>query len=175
MNWQQPGDISLEQAQKLAKENSSKVLLGMYAEYPMSKELYQQFLEYMESNATDKEPADCSWLYGKWMKSERPATAKDELNNFSEQVKKAQEEKAKTVIKAKAVEEVIVVEVDKKQQEDYVMNHYFEKVETADEHSGGWRDFDGDDELEKHQGALDELNMKYVVRTDDMSHSILPS
>ena len=48
-------------------------------------------------------------------------------------------------------------------------------METAEEHSGVWRDFDGDDELEKHQDALDELNMKYTVRTDDTSHSVYQS
>jgi nitric oxide reductase NorD protein len=87
-------------------------------------------------------------------------------------IKKAQEEQAKTEIKSKAVEDIITIELDKKQQEDYVMTHNFEKVETAEEHSGVWRDFDGEDELEDHQDALDELNMKYVVRVDDTAHSI---
>lgn len=52
------------------------------------------------------------------------------------------------------------------------MTHNFEKVETADEHNGVWRDFDGEDELEDHQEALDELNMKFVIRVDDTAHSI---
>ena len=30
------------------------------------------------------------------------------------------------------------------------MTHNFEKVETADEFNGAWRDFDGEDELEDH-------------------------
>ena len=36
----------------------------------------------------------------------------------------------------------------------------------------GWRDFDGDDELEEHSKALEELNMKYTVRVDDTTHSV---
>jgi len=41
-----------------------------------------------------------------------------------------------------------------------------------EEHEGGWRDFDGDDELEEHSKALEELNMKYTVRVDDTTHSV---
>lgn len=52
-----------------------------------------------------------------------------------------------------------------------MLTHNFEKVETADEFSGVWRDFDGDDEL-ADRGALDELNMKYTVRVDDPVHSV---
>lgn len=95
-----------------------------------------------------------------------------ELNIFSDKIKKAQEEQDLTVLKANAVENIITIEVDKKQQEDYVMTHNFEKVETADEHSGVWRDFDGEDELEDHTDALDELNMKFVVHVSGTAHSI---
>ena len=70
------------------------------------------------------------------------------LENFSDKTKKANENQALTTLKSKAVEEVITVEVDKKQQEDYVLLHNFEKVETAEEFNGTWRDFDGSDELE---------------------------
>ena len=77
-----------------------------------------------------------------------------------------------TILKAKAVEEIKSLQVDNKQQEDYVMTHNFEKVETAEEFSGVWRDFDGDDELEKHEDALDELNLKFTVRVDDVTHSV---
>uniref|UniRef100_UPI0040484DA6 hypothetical protein n=1 Tax=Flavobacterium sp. TaxID=239 RepID=UPI0040484DA6 len=52
------------------------------------------------------------------------------------------------------------------------MLHSFEKVETAEEFNGNWRDFDGSDELEKHQEALEELNMKFTVRVDDTTHSV---
>ncbi len=52
------------------------------------------------------------------------------------------------------------------------MTHNFEKVETVDEFSGNWRDFDGSDELEDHQDALEELSMKFTVRVDDIAHSV---
>jgi nitric oxide reductase NorD protein len=53
-----------------------------------------------------------------------------------------------------------------------VLTHNFEKVETADEFNGMWRDFDGDDSLGEHAEALQELDMKFVVRTDDPVHSV---
>lgn len=48
-------------------------------------------------------------------------------------------------------------------------------MDTADEFSGTWRDFDGEDELESHKDALDELNLKFTVRVDDPVHSIYQS
>lgn len=50
--------------------------------------------------------------------------------------------------------------------------HNFEKVDTSEEFDGVWRDFDGEDELEKHLDALDDLNMKFTVPVDDSAHSV---
>ena len=172
LNWYQPTEIDLKTAQQKAHETSDVVLEKMFTEYPVTKQLYHEFETQLKRKSTEKKPIDYSWLFGKWMKDENVSNNNQELNQFSDQIKKAQEEQAKTEIKSKAVEDIITIEVDKKQQEDYVMTHNFEKVETAEEHSGVWRDFDGEDELEDHQDALDELNMKYVVRVDDTAHSI---
>lgn len=165
-------DLELNLAQKKAHESSGFILEKLFLDFPITKQLYHDFEIQLQRKATDKKPVDYTWLFGKWMEDEIEDGNNNKLNNFSEQIKKAQEEPAKTVIMSNAVENVITVEVDKKQQEDYVMTHNFEKVETADEHSGVWRDFDGEDELEDHQDALDELNMKFVVRVDDTAHSI---
>ena len=86
--------------------------------------------------------------------------------------KKAIQNEINTVLKANAVEEVTSLQIDKKAQEDYVLTHNFEKVETAEEWEGGWRDFDGEDDLEDHANALEDLNMKHTVRVDDMVHSV---
>ena len=172
LNWYQPTEIDLKTAQQKAHETSDVVLEKMFVEYPVTKQLYHEFETQLKRKSTEKKPIDYTWLFGKWMKDENISNNNQELNQFSDLIKKAQEEQAKTEIKSKAVEDIITIEVDKKQQEDYVMTHNFEKVETADEHSGVWRDFDGEDELEDHQDALDELNMKYVVRVDDTAHSI---
>ena len=172
LNWYQATEIDLKTAQQKAHETSDVVLEKMFVEYPVTKQFYHEFETQLKRKSTEKKPIDYTWLFGKWMKDENISSNNQELNQFSDLIKKAQEEQAKTEIKSKAVEDIITIEVDKKQQEDYVMTHNFEKVETAEEHSGVWRDFDGEDELEDHQDALDELNMKYVVRVDDTAHSI---
>lgn len=42
---------------------------------------------------------------------------------------------------------------------------HFEKLETLEEFSGVQREMDGEDELETHGDALDELNLQEVIRT----------
>jgi nitric oxide reductase NorD protein len=98
--------------------------------------------------------------------------SENKLKNFSEKIKTITEEQPKTTIKAGAVEEIISVQIDEKQLEDTVLHHQFENVDTAEEFEGNWRDMDGDDELEEHSNALEELNMKYTVRVDDTAHSV---
>lgn len=56
-------------------------------------------------------------------------------------------------------------------EENPVM-HILEKVHTAEEYSGNQRQMDGSDELEDHQDALDELNMRELIRTNTTSHSM---
>lgn len=172
LNWYHAEALELKEAQQKAHDSAATVLEKLFADYPITKQWFRDFEEQMQQNATDKNPIDYTWLYGKWMQDEKEKNKEQQHHNFTDQVKKAQEEQAKTVLISKAVENIIALEVDRKQQEDYVLTHNFEKVETADEHSGVWRDFDGDDELENHQNALDELNMKFVVRVDDPVHSI---
>lgn len=170
-NWTNE-EPSLEISQQKAQETAPEVLEKIFSDYPVTKKIHDTISTYFQQQATEKRPADFTWLYGKWMKNDPEVKTDTQLHNFSDNVKKATEQQPKTVIKATAVEEVITLEIDKKQQEDYVMTHNFEKVETADEFSGNWRDFDGSDELEDHQDALEELSMKFTVRVDDIAHSV---
>ncbi|MBK7690875.1 MAG: NorD protein [Bacteroidetes bacterium] len=172
LNWYQSSEIELQFAQQKAYETSPIVLEKLFNNYPITRQLFNEFEIQLQRKATEKKPVDYTWLFGKWMRCNAEDETKNQLNHFSQKKKESLGDGKKTVIMSKAVEDIISVEVDKKQQEDYVMTHNFEKVETADEHSGVWRDFDGEDELEDHQDALDELNMKYVVRVDDTAHSI---
>lgn len=171
LNWTNE-DPSLEISQQKALETAPVVLEKIFSDYPVTEKIHETIATHFQQKATEKSPADFSWLYGKWMKNDPEVKTDNQLHNFSEKVKNAVEKQPKTVIKATAVEEVITLEVDKKQQEDYVMTHNFEKVETVDEFSGNWRDFDGSDELEDHQDALEELSMKFTVRVDDIAHSV---
>lgn len=50
--------------------------------------------------------------------------------------------------------------------------HHFEKVETLEEYKGIQRDFDGQDELQQHADALDDLNIEEVVRSSKQTQSI---
>lgn len=148
------------------------ILENLFTEFPIAIEFNQYFIEYINENSKESLQFDLVWLYGKLMKNE---IENNEVNkrDLNEHIKKDKlTTNPTTTIKARAVEEIKSIEVDKKQQEDYVLTHNFEKVETADEFSGSWRDIDGDDELEKHQDALDEINMRLTVRVDDPTHSI---
>ncbi|MBM4778192.1 MAG: VWA domain-containing protein [Archangiaceae bacterium] len=50
--------------------------------------------------------------------------------------------------------------------------HSFEKVHTLEEYKGGSKRIDGDDELAAHQKALDELDLRQVVRSHQRAKSL---
>lgn len=165
-------EFTLEQAQEKAKNTSNTVLDEIYLQFPFAEKIVKELQDLYASKVKDKEEVDTTFLYGKWMQNSAEAPKKNVLKNISEQVKKAVENEINTILKANAVEEIVTQEIDKKAQEDFVLNHSFEKVETAEEWEGGWRDFDGDDDLDDHSNALEDLNMKHTVRVDDPVHSI---
>ncbi|TDQ25397.1 nitric oxide reductase activation protein NorD [Tenacibaculum caenipelagi] len=171
LNWENVEDTSLKESQAKARETSSKVLHQLFKEFPITETYYHKFITHYTDNSKAKEP-DYTFIYGKWMLNSPEETSTDTLKNFSEKVKEANKEQPKTIIQANAVEEIISVQVDEKQLEDAVLQHQFEKVETADEFGGNFRDMDGDDELDDHANALEDLNMKYTVRVDDTAHSV---
>jgi nitric oxide reductase NorD protein len=176
LNWTlEEKDQPLALSQQKAFETSEEILTILFEEFSIDKKFHTETKLYFIQKENGKNAPDFSWLYGKWMQNEIEKNSNTILENFSDKTKKANENQALTTLKTKAVEEVITVEVDKKQQEDYVLLHNFEKVETAEEFNGTWRDFDGSDELEEHQEALEELNMKYTVRVDDTAHSVYQS
>ena len=172
LNLHTKEDVDLEGTRNLAIENAQTVLDKVFEEYPETRIWHQHFLNHSNIEAKKGTPPIATWLYGKWMRNESSTEPIGTLENFDENVKRQSIDHAVTQIKAKAVEEIKTLHVDKKQQEDYVLTHNFEKVDTADEFDGVWRDFDGDDDLEKHKNALDELNMKFTVRVDDTVHSV---
>jgi nitric oxide reductase NorD protein len=53
--------------------------------------------------------------------------------------------------------------------------HSFEKVHTLEEHKGGKKQLDGSDELEAHADALDELDLREVIRSNEETRSLLRS
>ncbi|MBG6129870.1 nitric oxide reductase NorD protein [Aquimarina sp. EL_43] len=171
-NFTPADEYAIEEAQKKARETSDKVLIEVQGQFPFVLEIYQKLKTCFEAITPKEKQPDFTYIYGKWMSNDPFLKPKYELKNFSEKAKEAILDEIKTTLKANAVEEIVNIEVDKKTQEDYVLTHNFEKVETAEEYDGGWRDFDGDDELEEHANALEELTMKHTVRVDDPTHSV---
>ena len=172
LNFEKDQNQTLEISRQSALDNAPLVLKNLEEEYPSVFITYEKLLEEFASIYPDDFNEKLFWFYGKWMINTADVDTGNHLSRFGNQIKTAVAEEIKTVLKAKAVEEIKTVEVDKKAQEDFVLNHSFEKVETADEFDGGWRDFDGEDQLEDHADALEELQMKYAVRTDSQTHSI---
>lgn len=167
-NWNEIQEDNLELSQLKALESAPEIIKNLGEEFPLMIDLHLKFYAFFNA----QEIKNFSWLYGKWMQNSPEIDNEKTLNNFSDLTKKAGEENEPTILKANPVEEIKSLAIDKKQQEDYVLLHSFEKVETAEEFNGNWRDFDGSDELEKHQEALEELKMKFTVRVDDTSHSV---
>lgn len=172
LNWSDNQDHHTEESQQKALESSETILKSLFEEFPISESYHQKFITHYKHIATEKHPVDYSFVYGKWMQNDIKDNSVERLENFTDEVKKANEEAPKTILKSKAVEEIISVQIDQKQLDDAVLQHQFEKVETAEEFGGNFRDMDGEDDLEDHSNALDEVNMKHTVRVDDTAHSV---
>ncbi|EON75937.1 Nitric oxide reductase activation protein NorD [Lunatimonas lonarensis] len=170
-NWNREED-DLILSRQMAEQTAPSVLEKLYEEFGNASQMHEKLRGHFKSQAKRGEKPDFSLLYGKWMYADPTLGEKDKLQDFDDRTKKGREENPTTTLTAKAVEEVKNLTIDKKQQEDYVLLHNFEKVETAEESNGVWRDFDGKDDLEDHQDALEELSMKFTVRVDDPVHSV---
>ncbi|PHR72534.1 MAG: NorD protein [Lutibacter sp.] len=171
LNWNDEDDHELKESQQKSFESSQKVLKTLFKQFPVTETYHQKFYQYYTDIVKKNASTDYSFLYGKWMRNSKEEDLKDTLKNFTDKVKTASEE-PKTILKASAVEEIISVQIDQKQLEDAVLQHQFEKVETAEEFGGNFKDLDGEDELDDHSNALEDLNMKYTVRVDDTAHSV---
>ena len=174
LNWQAAEtDKDLKLSRQKALETAPQVLKKLFADFPSMQVIHQKLIAYYQTKAGEKQTPDYTFIYGKWMRNRANDEQDDKLKNINQKVKKAIDEEIQTILKAKAVEEMQTMQVDKKQQADQVVHNYYEKTETLEEHKGGiWKDFDGDDEMESHQNALDELKMSRTVRVDEDTHSV---
>jgi len=73
---------------------------------------------------------------------------------------------------APAMDRIESAEFSKKDQQDAVLLHSFEKVECLDDYNGMARDFDGADEMDDHEEAMQELKLRQIIRTNEETHSI---
>ncbi len=174
LNFLDNKNSTVETARLKALESSPRVLKILFDEYPPIEKAFNEINTHFNNLVHEKNtPVDYSMLFGKWMYNNPEDENDTSLNNFNDRAKKAAQ-KVEAILKAaNPVEEVNTVQVDKKQQEDQVVHNYYEKIETLEEHNGGiWKDFDGDDEMEEHKDALDELKMSNTIRTDEDTHSV---
>lgn len=175
-NWHSGENKSTTESQEEASSNSSVVLKHLAQEFPNVGDLHDKLKGEYESQAQDLqgESLDLTYFYGRWMKNTQQYDNKVALSQFDADVIQ-NNVKADTEIKANHADEIEVLTLDKKAQSDYVLTHNFEKVETLDEADGMWRDFDGDDTLKEDEQALNDLNIRHVVRVDDPVHSVYQS
>jgi len=168
---------TLKEARIRAQRTAPQVLARLFYEYPQLAKIHQRLYRALprpQNNGHADQP-DTSWLYGRWMKNQHlpgytpPETLHSECPPSPQSADNAE---ITTTLKAKQADEVEVIEVDRKKQEEYTLVHNFEKVETVDEFDGTWRDFDGDDALKDESHALNDLRLRHVVRVDDPVHSI---
>lgn len=75
-------------------------------------------------------------------------------------------------VAAPPIEEVHRILQEPKEAEQAVLIHTFEKVETLDTFDGQKRDLDGDDDLDDHLEALEEVDLKDLIRGGEQAHSV---
>lgn len=73
----------------------------------------------------------------------------------------------------KKIEDVRRTLLDEDEDKKNPIVHTFEKVETLDAHEGGARIADGSDELDDQLEALEEVDLKEVIRGGEAAQSIL--
>ncbi|MCA9582775.1 MAG: hypothetical protein KC416_13340, partial [Myxococcales bacterium] len=69
-------------------------------------------------------------------------------------------------------DEVEVVELSKNREDENPLVHSFEKVHTLDDYQGGTKRQDGEDHLVEEMAALEELDLRQVVRTGETAQSV---
>ncbi|CAM2006207.1 nitric oxide reductase activation protein NorD [Acanthopleuribacter pedis] len=69
-----------------------------------------------------------------------------------------------TEIKAPPRDHITLTTLEKTEETPPLPIHTFEKTETLDDYSGGARPVDGADELNEHEEALQELDLRQVIR-----------
>lgn len=66
-----------------------------------------------------------------------------------------------------------LTEARRKEIEDYTLGHNFEKIETLDDFDGRWRDLDGEEELEEHAEALQEVKLAWRIRSAEQAQNAI--
>jgi nitric oxide reductase NorD protein len=178
LNWTRP-DHTAEASLHNASHHAGEVLDVLFEEFPAMREVVAALVQ--AERAWQKQHGNnesCAMLWGKWMYEGQAAAVADKVKtpeNVKREGDDAEERKAMTEKAAPAHEDVELLTVNKEEQADYNLTHNFEKIETVQEFSGKWRDFDGSDDLDEHAEALQELKLRHLVRVNNPVHSLYRS
>ncbi|PKA14665.1 nitric oxide reductase activation protein NorD [Leptospira haakeii] len=161
---------------KAAEETYPQVLESLRKNYPNTKFLLESVenieREFQSSIAEKRKiPEDLSLLRGIWMSSST-STLESQISSQELLSQKTENDKIETELEGVPRERIETIEADLNSQEDYTLMHQFEKVETAEEFQGNWRDFDGSDTLSEQEDAIRELDLRHTVRSNEPTHSI---
>ncbi|EMK02019.1 MULTISPECIES: nitric oxide reductase activation protein NorD [unclassified Leptospira] len=174
--WKKGENKNREESLKAASRTYPQVLASLEKNYPEAKSLIESVenteKEFQRSVIKNKDLAeDLSLLHGIWMSS---SISKLENRISSQELlaQKAENDKIETEIEGVARERIETIQADLRSQEDYTLMHQFEKVETAEEFQGNWRDFDGSDTLSEQEEAIRELDLRHTVRSNEPTHSV---
>lgn len=172
LNWDSNEEHKVQESQYEAADNSTKVLMELFEQYPATKKIYLTIKTAVENHCSKlNKPDDYTWIYGRYMRI-NPNEFVIDTSTPKSKKQLIEEALITTEIDANPSDEVTTVGVDKKQVEDKVVSNNFEKVETLSEFNGTFREMDGDDTLSDDEDAIRELNLKHTVRADDISHSV---
>ncbi|PJZ64260.1 hypothetical protein CH371_19305 [Leptospira wolffii] len=177
LNWRDGENRSRAESLRKSYEYHPEVMRSLGDRYPESKWLLES-VEKTEKEFREKESRtiaseeEFSFLHGIWMSAPHSTPKNESQTPERIQTEKPEDAKIETELEAKPRERVESIEADKKAQEDYTLMHQFEKVETAEEFEGNWRDFDGSDQLSEQEEALNELDLRKTVRSNEPTHSV---
>lgn len=73
----------------------------------------------------------------------------------------------------RSIDEAQRITLNEEKAREQVLIHSFEKVETLDEHRGQLRRMDGSDELDDHTDALEEVDLRELLRGGEPAASML--
>ena len=160
---------------RLSDASIRYIIERMYQEWPMLSDMVQPLFQQLKDKDEEERELLGKYLYGRKIRDsvlDRMAFP-DHQNPLAEPGEEEEEEEtSKSEFKAPPKEEIETLQVDQKTISEYTLLHQFEKVETLDEFRGQWRTMDGEDDLQEHLEALQELDLCKTVRSDVPTHSI---
>ncbi|TGK36690.1 nitric oxide reductase activation protein NorD [Leptospira andrefontaineae] len=174
--WKKGENKTRSESLKAAEETYPQIIASLRKNFPDAKSLLgsvekteREFQRSIIKNSNV--PENLSLLYGIWMSS-FPSKLENRILSQDLLSQKKENDKIETELEGIPRERIETIQADLKSQEDYTLMHQFEKVETAEEFQGNWRDFDGSDTLSEQEEAIRELDLRHTVRSNEPTHSV---